>query len=192
MGPEMRVSCPACGAMSSLDALLQHDEARAAIYSAMKMSSALARLLIAYLGLFRPESRQLTMDRVAKLLGELLPDIEAARIERSGRIYAAPVETWRSALEDMLAKRDRLTLPLKTHGYLYEVIAGYSERLDATSERAREAERLHASQTRGAAPEPMAPRQAIPSNISEQMRQFALNARQGESARRGAGDANQG
>lgn len=50
-----------------------------------KLSGQLGSALIRYLALFRPETRELTMDRVAKLLGEVLPDLQAQRISRNGR-----------------------------------------------------------------------------------------------------------
>jgi len=97
-------------------------------------SEALAKLLVQYVVLFRPATRQLSLDRLAALLGELLPLIEAGRIERGGRIWAAPLDAWKAALEDMIAKRDKLTLPLKSHGYLLEVIAGQAGKAEAAAE----------------------------------------------------------
>ena len=80
-----------------------------------------------WLGLFRPAQTELTFARVAKLLGELLPDIQAQRIERKGTVYDAPPAAWLWALQEVIASRDsgKLTLPLKSHGYLYEVISNY-------------------------------------------------------------------
>ena len=112
----MRVSCPACGMDITLDALLVHDEARRAIALAMNVSPAVARRLMKYLGLFRPPSRQLTMDRLAALLDELLPMIEAGAIERRGRRWIGlRPEDWCAALDVVLEHRDagRLKLPLK-------------------------------------------------------------------------------
>ncbi|WP_197329548.1 hypothetical protein [Ralstonia syzygii] len=120
----MRTRCPACGTTLSLDALIAHDSAREALAAIFKLSCQLGSALIRYLALFRPESRELTMDRVAKLLGELLPDLQAQRISRHGHMHDAPAGAWVWAIEQALAARDagRLTLPLKSHGWLYEVI----------------------------------------------------------------------
>ena len=83
--------------------------------------------MVRYLALFRPESRELTMDRVARLIGDLLPDLQAQRISRNGQVHDAPLEAWVWAIEQALAARDagRLTLPLKSHGWLYEVISNW-------------------------------------------------------------------
>ncbi|MXR36735.1 hypothetical protein [Craterilacuibacter sinensis] len=123
----MRTRCPACGTTVSLDALVQHDAGREALMSVFKLGGAFGSTVIRYLALFRPETRELTMDRVARLLGELLPDIQNQRISRGGQVFEAPAEAWIWAIEQTLAARDagRLTLPLKGHGWLYEVISNW-------------------------------------------------------------------
>ena len=137
----MKTACPACGATLSLDALIGHEGARAAVMIALKFPAPLGNLLVQYLALFRPAKRQLSFDRVASLLNELLPMIEAGKIERSGRIWSAPQDYWKLALEDMLAKRDKLTLPLKGHGYLLAIIEGYGNKAEARQEAQTEARR---------------------------------------------------
>jgi hypothetical protein len=146
----VRVSCPACGAELTLDTLLSHEAARRAVATAMQISAPLADRLMKYLALFRPASRQLTMDRLATLLAELLPMIQAGQITRRGRAWATPVEAWKQALDLMLAHRDdgRLTLPLRSHGYLMEVLAGMAEKWDADAEREH-----HARLARGERPQ---------------------------------------
>lgn len=123
----MRTRCPNCGTTLSLDALIAHDGAREALGIAFKMSGPLGNALVRYLGLFRPEARELTLDRVAKLLGELLPDVQAQRIERGGQVFEAPPECWAWAIEQALAAREagRLVTPLKGHGWLYQVMSQY-------------------------------------------------------------------
>ncbi|MBK8163974.1 MAG: hypothetical protein IPK65_12835 [Gammaproteobacteria bacterium] len=122
----MQITCAACGSVTSLDACVNHEGARAALAAALQVSPQLATALVRYLGLFRPAKRQLTMDRVARLLGELLPAIQSGRIERNGITYAAPVENWREAIEQMT-----------NHGYLFEILSGMGERAEAAAERSR-------------------------------------------------------
>lgn len=123
----MRTRCPACGATLSLDAMIAHDGAREALATVFKLSGQLGTAVVRYLALFRPETRELTMDRVGKLLGEIVPDIQAQRISRDGQVFDAPVDAWVWGIEQTLAARDsgRLKTPLKSHGWLYEVISGY-------------------------------------------------------------------
>lgn len=123
----MRTRCPCCGTTLSLDALIAHEGAREALSVAFKLSGVLGSALVRYIALFRSDARELTLERVARLLGELLPDIQAGRITRNGQVFEAPLEAWVWAIEQGLAARDagRLKTPLKSHGWLYEVISGY-------------------------------------------------------------------
>ncbi len=123
----MRTRCPSCGATLSLDALVAHDGAREALAAVFKLSGPLGSAVVRYLALFRPETRELTMDRVGRLLAEILPDIQAQRISRDGQVFEAPLEAWVWGIEQSIAARDsgRLKTPLKTHGWLYEVISSY-------------------------------------------------------------------
>lgn len=137
----MKTSCPACGATMSLDTIIGHEGARAAVIIALKFPAPLGNLLVQYLALFRPATRQLSFDRVAGLLNELLPMIEAAKIMRNGRLWSAPQDYWAMALTEMIMKRDNLTLPLKSHGYLLAIIEGYSNKAEAKQEAQTEARR---------------------------------------------------
>ena len=130
----MKTSCPACGAIASLDVLIGHEGARDAVMAALALPAPLGKLLVQYVSLFRPASRNLSMDRLASLLRELEPMITECKIERGGRIWSAPPEYWKSALEEMVTKRDKLTLPLKSHGYLLEVVMAYSNKAEAKQE----------------------------------------------------------
>lgn len=151
----MKLACPACGSVNSLDSLIGHDGARAAIAEVAAISGPFAGAVLRYLTLFRPEKRQLTFDRVASLLAELNPMIIEARITRNGRTYAAPREVWIGAIDSILASRDRLTLPLKSHGYLLEIIIGQIHKAEMAAESKREAGRAGHTPTGGNAPRPV-------------------------------------
>jgi hypothetical protein len=126
----MRLVCPCCGASSPIEALLADRAARDTVASALALPASLGERLLRYLGLFRPRERALSWDRAARLLLELQADISAAQIERNGRVYPAPIDYWKLAIDQMLDGRDKLVLPLKSHGYLYEIIAGISQKAD--------------------------------------------------------------
>lgn len=117
----MKLKCPACGASASLDILLSHDGAREAVMLALRLPAPMGKKLVQYLSLHRPVKRDLSFDRLARLLEELLPDIERAQVDHDGRTWPAPQTYWQQAIDTVLAARDagRLTLPLKSHGYLY-------------------------------------------------------------------------
>ena len=83
--------------------------------------------MVKYLAMFRPQNRDLTFERAAKLLTEIAPDFVAKQIKRGHHTYPAPTGAWGWAIGVLLERRDqnKIDLPLKTHGYLYEVITSY-------------------------------------------------------------------
>lgn len=121
----MKVKCSACGAVHSLDALVANQAASDALNAALMINGELGKALIGYLGLFRPAKTSLTFERVATLLNELTPMVTAGKIQRDGREFPAPVESWIYAINQMLASRQTLKLPMKSHGYLLEIIASF-------------------------------------------------------------------
>ena len=123
----MKTRCPCCGAENSLDALIGNDDARDAVLAVIAIGGELPKLAVQYIGLFRPAQTSLTWARTAKLLNDILPDIRRGAITRERVEYPAPAEAWLYGFRELLARRNSggLKLPLKSHGYLYEVIAGW-------------------------------------------------------------------
>ena len=123
----MKTRCPCCGAENSLDALLAHEDARDAVLAVIAIGGELPKLAVQYIGLFRPAKTSLTWARTAKLLNDILPDIRRGAITRERVEYPAPAEAWLYGFRELLARRNAggLKLPLKSHGYLYEVLAGW-------------------------------------------------------------------
>lgn len=125
----MKCKCPSCHATGSLEMFISHSEASQAFLAVLNLTGELAKPLVKYLGLFRSENRDLSFERTAKLINELAPDIVAGQIQRNRHTYPAPKRAWVWAINIMLERREmgKLQLPLKNHGYLYEVISSYKE-----------------------------------------------------------------
>ena len=123
----MNIKCPNCGAVHSLDALINDAEASAVLKAVLEMDAELGKAAIRYIGLFRPAKSQLSWARTAKLLNELLPMIKAQEAARDGVCFPAPTEAWIHGFNETVNARDqgRLKTPLKSHGYLYEILAGW-------------------------------------------------------------------
>ena len=129
----MLIKCPCCGAQNSLETIVSDRAAADALALALRLPGGVGPAMLSYLSLHRPAKSALSMRRVASLLGELLPAVEAGRIERNGQMHDAPPAAWAWAVEQMISMRDagRLSTPLKSHGYLFEVIASAGWRADA-------------------------------------------------------------
>jgi hypothetical protein len=115
--------CPCCGTSGSLELFIGDDDVAKAIAAALSITP-VGKQVVRYLGLFRPEKKTLAMPKVAKLLAELMPMIERQEAKRGGVVFAAPHEVWALAIEKVIEARDlgKLQTPLKTHGYLLEVV----------------------------------------------------------------------
>lgn len=138
----MRLTCPACRAEMDLDVLLSHEEGRHVLANIVTLGVPLGAQLLRYVGMFRPGKRALAMSRTLALLAEILPDLQRGAINRKGRDWTTTPSMWSQAIEQLLASRDKgsLTLPLTSHGYLYEVLCGMSDKAEAQVERDRQAD----------------------------------------------------
>lgn len=139
----MRVSCPCCHAELDMAALLSHEQARRAVARLAQISLPFGALTLQYMALFKPASRALSIDRMVRLIDELLTDIERGAVTRNGRHWPTEIETWRTALQLVMGLRDAgtLRLPLTGHGLLHQVIANLVDKHEAKAERSREADR---------------------------------------------------
>lgn len=137
----MRLTCPCCGGLFSIEAALADAQARQAVAAALQLPAGLGDRVLRYLGLFRPPERGLSWDKATRLLVELHDAIRAAQVTRHGRDWPAPQDYWRMALDQMLDARPTLTLPLKTHGYLFEIVVGIAQKAEARREQAEEEQR---------------------------------------------------
>jgi hypothetical protein len=129
--------------MFSLEVALQMDASRGALLRALHMPAPLAGLWAQYLGMFRAKGRALAHDRADKIMAELVPMLDAGTVVRNGNARQAALDLWRAALEQMVELRnsDRLQLPLKSHGYLLEIVFAAADRGAAKAEQAVEVTR---------------------------------------------------
>lgn len=142
----IQLTCPSCHAGFTLDVLFSHEAARRAFARLAQIGLPFGALTLQYLALFRPESRALSIDKLVRLVEQLLPDIQRGAITHRGRDWEAGVETWRAAIDVLLAKRaaNKLRLPLTSHALLYEVMSGMAELVEAAAERdVEESRRRH-------------------------------------------------
>ncbi|MDP1980501.1 MAG: hypothetical protein Q8K39_22885 [Undibacterium sp.] len=163
-------------------------DAMVALINAHAEGRKLLRPMLAYIGLFAPVKTAMRYERVASLASDLVHMISPATIERNGRLWAAPADYWRQGFEEVVNRahgNNGLRLPLNSHGYLLEVIAGYATKVEAQAETRTEQQRAgHAgagshrtqSTTVGLPASIQAiteqPRSAMPAEARQQLNQF--------------------
>lgn len=140
-------TCQVCGAEESLDSLImrmiEDDQVRRLIAAVLTGSLPLGGQLVRYLRLHKPLKQKLRMDKLAKLLGELVPDIQRTAIERNGRMWVVGPDAWKAALQAVFDAHEKgtLSLPLEGNGYLYATLMRMADRTEAVQERDYEASR---------------------------------------------------
>lgn len=121
----MRATCPECGTQGPIAAFLIEDEAKRLALITAALPPALGRAVIAYLGLFKPPRSSLRLARVAQIAAEVA-DLAAAGTVGGDDESDAPRATqpshWADGIEQLLAKRTSLSLPLQTHDQLRAVV----------------------------------------------------------------------
>lgn len=106
--------CPTCHSHISIEAIAQDESAKELLLLLASMDGDLSRPLAAYLGLFRPEKRDLTFDRALKLAREVCGLAEDR--QRLAIALASTVDSIRSKGGG----------PVKNHNYLKRVLEGIS------------------------------------------------------------------
>ena len=140
----MRGTCPDCGAQAHLSAFFVEDDAKRLAALLVGAQPELGRAVLGYLGLFKPAKTALRMVRAVKLVQDLLALVDAGSVcrdERGGVRRPATPTMWATGIEQMLAQRASLTLPLENHNYLRAVVFGLADKADAAVERQSETDR---------------------------------------------------
>lgn len=147
----MKLTCPGCGAHGSIEMFAADVDARQCVGRAAALPAALGPAVLEYLTLFRPAKRLLPWPRAHKLLEELAQTIAHGKVIRHGRPWQAPESVWLQALQGVMARRDALTLPLKSHGYLFEIVTALANKAEAVEETAKHEALKHGTQRQGQA-----------------------------------------
>lgn len=142
------MTCPECGSQGHVSAFVVEDDAKRLIGAVVDMPAIVQRPLLAYLGLFKPAKNALSIARAHKLVGELRQLVDAGSVcrdERGGVRRAATPLMWAEGIEQMVAQRASLTLPLANHNYLRAVVFGIADSTEAKAEQAIEKQRQSGS-----------------------------------------------
>lgn len=186
----MKLVCPDCGLQGSAGAFTADASARQFMARLAQLPGPLAEPALRYLALFRPARRALAWSRAVKLLEELAEHIHYGP-RRRGRAWHATTEIWEAAFEVVLNARDngKLRLPMKSHGYLLEVVVTLTDQVEGRMERDREeqlrhggADRVRQADTQAEQPEP---RRADPAVARRYVRE-AMEKLTGKGARHGS------
>lgn len=137
----MRIVCPSCGAIASLEAWEADAHVRQTAATVARIPAPVTGRAFGYIALFRPRggTRGLSWARAKKLAGELLNMVSAGFIEWDGRpARPCPPRIWAEAVDTMLG-RGNLRLPMENHNYLRSIAYDLADQEDRRGEAARNA-----------------------------------------------------
>lgn len=101
----------------------------------------------------------------------------AAQIERNGRLWSAPMPYWSQAFDAVWLSKAKLTLPLKSHGYLFEIIVGFANKAEAGQEKQAEQGRQYGRTQESPVPpvpvaNPTKTKSAMPDEVRKTLRKL--------------------
>lgn len=139
----MRVVCPSCGAMSSLEALLTDADARLFVAALTRLPAPVLPTAPRYIALFRPQTgRALQWRKATRLVDELYGIIQPGHVHRQGQPdRPCPPGIWAQAMERMAATPPS-RLPLKSHNYMAAIAWDLADAADRQGEKVRDREHL--------------------------------------------------
>ena len=138
----MRLTCPCCDTEFPIEAGFSEADGKRFAALVAELEPALGRAVLAYLRLFKPNKTALRLSRATRIVDELMMLVRAGTVcrdERAGMRRPADQTVWAAGIEQMLAAREGLSLPLDNHNYLRAVVYGLADKADAKAEHAREA-----------------------------------------------------
>ncbi|WP_339844374.1 hypothetical protein [uncultured Halopseudomonas sp.] len=123
----MQMTCPCCSQQFPFEAGLADEEGKRLAALFADMPPKLGKAVLSYLRLFSPPKRSLKMGKAIRLVEDLHQMVSDGTVTRDARTndrrQASPA-LWVSGIEQMIAQREKLTLPLETHHYLRAVVHG--------------------------------------------------------------------
>lgn len=130
--------CPHCQRPVDLLAAVDHEDGVVFLERLARLPAPALKPVLRYLALFAPPGRAPSWGRLLRLLEGLVEPLTRGELRRDGKLYAAPLDTWLRAMTRLVDEPPKgLALPLRSHGYLAEMIAGQAQRVSAATEQAR-------------------------------------------------------
>ena len=178
----MKMTCPSCGAVASADAWENDVIIREAVRFVTSLPDPIPKVILSYLSLFRPGRRALSWKKVLRLSGELATLVAAGHIQVQGKVArTCTPHHWAAGMEQMVDRRQTLSLPLKNHNYLRQVVWQLADQDDAARERTVRQQELsgnRADAVRGTRPVDLIEDVKVPPNVQNFLDK--MKARQGK------------
>ncbi len=141
----MRLVCPSCAAIASLEAWTNDENIRVCLNIICSLPQPLASYVPQYLGLFRDHGskRGLSWPKVKRILMELQDLLDRPEIVwRNKAPRPNSARAWALGMERMI-ENPPVQLPLKSHGYLRAIAYQMADEIDRAEENQLEIEKRY-------------------------------------------------
>jgi hypothetical protein len=137
----MNGTCQTCGTTAPIEWFLSETEHRQLCAVLVELPKDIQRVIFHYLGLFRPVTgRAIQAKKAARLLAEIKALVIAGHVQVDRKpARPCPPQIWAMAMEQMIERRDRLSIPMPNHEYLKKIAYDLADQADSQAERTRNA-----------------------------------------------------
>lgn len=150
----MNGTCQTCGTVAPIEWFMADTEYRRICAILVELPKDVQPVVFHYLGLFRPVTgRAMQAKKATRLLSEIKALVAAGHVQVDRKVARpCPPRLWAQAIEQMIERRDRLSLPMPNHQYLMKIAWDLADQADAAAEQQSRTQRV----TRAASPGPVA------------------------------------
>lgn len=133
----MKGMCQTCGATAPLEWFLNEPVSRQVLVVALQLPKAVQEHIIGYLSLFRPQKNSLSPKKALRLVTEIRDLVGQGYVHVRGKIDRTTHSGhWGEAMEQMVATRHGLSLPMANHVYLTKIVWDLADADDSKKESA--------------------------------------------------------
>lgn len=133
----MKLICPSCGAVASAEAWENDTRWRKLLQVVTSLPVPLPPTVFGYLSLYRPGKSALSVKKALRLTGEIAVLVATVHIQVQGKVArSCRPDHWAAGMEQMTERRGSLSLPLKNHNYLRQIVWQLADEADRQQESA--------------------------------------------------------
>jgi hypothetical protein len=135
----MNGTCQTCGTVAPIEWFLSETEHRQLCGLLIQLPKDIEKTIFHYLSLFRPvQSRAIQAKKATRLLTEIKDLVATGYVQIDKKVARpCPPRIWAQAMEQMIERRDRLSIPMPNHNYLKTIAYDLADHADSKGEQTK-------------------------------------------------------
>jgi len=136
----MNGTCQTCGTTAPIEWFLSETEHRQICAVLVELPKDVQAVVFHYLALFKPVTgKAIQAKKANRILAEIKQLVAAGHVQIDRKVARpCPPRIWAQAMEQMVERRDRLSLPMPNHNYLKSIAWDLADHADAKAEQTRQ------------------------------------------------------